>query len=134
MKNTKLQIKSKHQIQNSRQYDLEERTLTFSKRIVDICKKVEKNTVNFKITDQLIRSGTSVGANYREANETDTKRDFLHRIRIAKKEAKETTYWLKLLKHANQQFTKEIDLLIQESIELMKILASIYEKSKFKRV
>lgn len=81
------------------------------------------------ITDQLIRSASSIGANYREANETDTKKDFKNRIRIAKKEAKETIYWLELLIENNPILKKEIKALIEESTQLMKILASIYGKT-----
>lgn len=61
---------------NSKQYDLEDRTLEFGKRIIRLAKALPKNTVNFKLVDQVVRSGTSMGANYREANETETKKDF----------------------------------------------------------
>lgn len=57
-------------------YDLEERTLDFGKRIIRMAKSLPKNTINFKLINQVVRSGTSVGANYREANETETKKDF----------------------------------------------------------
>ncbi len=79
-------------IQNSKQYDLEGRTLEFSKRIIRLSKALPKNTINFRLADQLIRSGTSIRANYREANETETKKDFKFRIRICRKEGKETIY------------------------------------------
>lgn len=111
-------------------YNLEDRTLEFSKELIQVCKSLPKNTVNFKLVDQCIRSGTSIGANYREANETDSKKDFKNRIRISKKEAKETIYWLELLIYANPELEMEISHLLEESKELMKILASIYEKSK----
>lgn len=116
---------------NSKPYNLEERTLEFSKQIIQLCKKLPKNTINFKMIDQLIRSATSIGANYREANETDTKKDFKNRIRIAKKEAKETIYWLQLLIETNQYLKNEISIILNESEELMKILGSIYEKTKY---
>jgi len=87
---TKLQINTNNKILRGKTYNLEARTLEFSKGPIRLCKKLPKNTVNFKLVDQGIRSGTSIGANYREANETDTKRDFRNRVRIAKKEAKET--------------------------------------------
>ena len=60
--------------QNTKQYDLEERTLEFGKRIIRLCKELPKNTINFKLIDQVVRSGTPMGANYREANETETKK------------------------------------------------------------
>jgi four helix bundle protein len=116
---------------NSKPYNLEKRTLEFSKQVIKLCKQLPKNTVNFKLIDQLVRSATSVGANYREANEADTKRDFRNRIRISKKEAKETIYWLELLKTANSiNLEKEIIILLEESKELMKILGAIYEKAR----
>jgi four helix bundle protein len=109
-------------------YQLEERTLLFSKNIIDLCKSLKNNTVNYKLIDQLVRSATSVGSNYREANETDTKKDFRNRVRIAKKEAKETIYWLTLIEHSNTERVDDISPLISEANELMKILASIYQK------
>jgi four helix bundle protein len=111
-------------------YDLEERTLDFSKRIIKMAKSLPKNTINFKLIDQVARSGTSMGANYREANETETKKDFKYRIRICRKEGKETVYWLKLIIEANPEFKKRIEPLLQESSELVKIFASILEKCK----
>ena len=118
------------EIQKSKPYDLEERTLEFSKKLIRVCKELPKNTINFKLVDQVIRSGASMGANYREANETETKKDFSFRIRICRKEGKETIYWLHLIIEANQELKSRIDPLIQETIELVKIFASIAEKSK----
>ena len=73
-------------------YDLEERTLTFAKRVINFCKSLPNNTVNFKLVDQLIRSAGSIGANYREVNESLGEKDFLMRLRISRKEAKETSF------------------------------------------
>ena len=95
-----------------------------------MCQALPKNTINFKLIDQVIRSGTSMGSNYREANETETKKDFKYRIRICRKEGKETIYWLHLAIEANPEFNKRIMPLLQETIELVKIFASILEKSK----
>ena len=117
-------------IQNSKQYDLEERTLEYSKRIIRLCKKLPKDIINLKLSSQLIRSGTSMGANYREANETEIKKDFRFRIRICRKEGKETIYWLKLVIEANPTFEKRINPLLEETFELVKIFASILEKFK----
>ncbi len=114
-------------------YDLEERTLEFGRSVVRLCKTLPKNNVNYRLGDQCLRSGTSIGANYREANETDTKRDFQHRIRIAKKEAKETIYWINLILEANPSLRDEILPLLKEAEELMKILGSIYEGTKGKK-
>lgn len=118
------------QIQISKKYDLEDRTLEFGKRIIRLAKALPKNSVNFNLIDQVTRSGTSMGANYREANETQTKKDFLFRIRICRKEGKETIYWLHLIVEANPEFAERIQPLLQETVELVKIFATIAEKSK----
>ena len=117
-------------IRNSKQYDLEERTLEFGKRIIHLSKALPKNTINFKLIDPIIRSGTSIGANYREANETETKKDFRYRIRVCRKEGKETIYWLNLIIEANLAFKERIEPLLQETTELVKIFAAILEKAK----
>jgi len=109
-------------------YDLEDRTKSFSIKIIHLCKKLPFNTVNHRLIDQLIRSSTSIGANYREANETDTKKGFKNKITIAKKEAKETIYWLELILEANSGIKDEMFSLLDESKQLIKILASIYDK------
>ncbi|PIP62813.1 four helix bundle protein [Candidatus Roizmanbacteria bacterium CG22_combo_CG10-13_8_21_14_all_35_9] len=109
-------------------YDLEDRTKSFSIKIIHLCKKLPFNTVNHRLIDQLIRSSTSIGANYREANETDTKKDFKNKITIAKKEVKETIYWLELILEANSGIKDEMFSLLDESKQLIKILASIYDK------
>ena len=73
----------------SKQYDLEERTLKFSRKNIQLCKQLPKDSINNNLINQLIRSATSIGANYREANDALGKKDFIHRVRIARKEAKE---------------------------------------------
>ena len=133
--NSKFEIRSSKQAlnskySNSKQYNLEARTLEFGKRIIKMCKALPKNYINLRLGDQCLRSGTSVGANYREANETETKKDFKNRIRISKKEAKETIYWLELIIDANPQLNERITPLLEEAKELMKILGAIYEKTK----
>jgi len=115
---------------NNKIYDLEDRTLKFGKRIIRMCQALPKNTINFKLIDQIMRSGTSMGANYREANETETKKDFKYRIRICRKEGKETIYWLNLIIEANPAYKERVIPLIQETTELVKIFAAILEKSK----
>ncbi len=110
-------------------YDLEERTLNFTKDVIDFCKKLPKNTINMELTGQLVRASGSVGANYIEANESLSKKDFFHRIKICRKEAKESRYWLRVAVSANPEFEKEGEPLLQESLELTKIFGSILEKS-----
>lgn len=117
------------QITISKRYDLEDRTLQFAKNIIGLCKKLPGNTVNFKLIDQIVRSATSIGANYREANDSLSKKDFTNRLRISRKEAKETSFWLELIKDTNRQFEKDIDILIDECIQLRNILSAIISKS-----
>lgn len=110
-------------------YDLEERTLEFAKGIIRLCQKLPKNVINFKLIGQLIDSSGSVGANYREANEKLSKKDFVHRMKISRKECKESTYWLELLKEANPDNKEEINRFIVESQELRNIFTAIIDKS-----
>ncbi|PIR78193.1 MAG: four helix bundle protein [Candidatus Magasanikbacteria bacterium CG10_big_fil_rev_8_21_14_0_10_36_16] len=111
-------------------YNLETRTLEFAKRIAKMCKALEKSAINDVYIKQIMRSSTSVGANYREANEKLSTKDFLHRIKISRKECKETTYWIELIIDNNKKLEKRINQLLDESIELRKILSTIIDKSK----
>lgn len=118
------------QIQNSKHYDLEDRTFKFAKEIIGLTKKLSKNIANIEIIKQLVRSAGSVGANYIEANESLSKKDFIMRIKICRKETKESIYWLKLLEIGNDKEKEAQNILIQEATELMKIFGAILEKSK----
>lgn len=109
-------------------YDLENRTLLFTKSIIQFINLIQKSLANIEIAKQLIRSSGSIGANYIEANEALSKKDFIYRIKICRKEAKETTYWIKLLE-VNSDLNDERNNLIQESIELTKIFGSIYRNT-----
>lgn len=113
-------------------YDLEERTLKFSKRLLVLVQTLPKNGLNNHLKNQCFRSGTSVGANYREANDAVGKKDFLFRLKISRKEAKETTYWLELISDANPKLKKRLNNIIQESRELTYILSSIIKKTQDK--
>jgi len=118
-------------ITNSKPYDLEERTFQFAKSVRIFVKALPKTLANIDDSKQLVRSSGSVGANYIEANESLSKKDFLMKIRISRKEAKESAYWLRLI-HETNKLKNGIDVqnLMQEAIELKKILSSILEKSK----
>lgn len=119
------------QISNSKQYDLEERTFEFAKRTREFIRRLPKNTTNYEDSSQLTRSSGSIGANYIEANESLSKKDFVMRIKISRKEAKETVYWLKLVDMGrNTDLEKERQFLIDEGTQLMKILSSIMRKSE----
>ena len=110
-------------------YDLEERTYCFAKQVAVFCKRLPYSHSNKEYTIQAIRSSSSVGANYIEANEALSRKDFLMRVKISRKEAKESTYWLKLIIDTNPaDFIKEGTILKDESIELKKILSSIIGK------
>ncbi|MDP2971109.1 MAG: four helix bundle protein [Deltaproteobacteria bacterium] len=110
-------------------FDLEKRTLEFSKNVIRLCKQLPKNVINNELIGQLIRASGSIGANYREANDALSKKDFKHRIKITRKEAKEAHYWLELLIEANPEFKEKIDILLKEALELKKIFSSIVDKS-----
>ncbi len=111
-------------------YDLEERTYEFA-RDVRLCVKHLHAIWSLDDVRQVIRSSGSVGANYIEANEALSKKDFLMRMRICRKEAKETVYWLRLLRDLNPEADIErLSLLMNEATELKKIFSAIIEKSK----
>lgn len=118
--------------QNSKRiYDLEERTFEFAKSVRLFVKTLPKSIGNIEDCKQLIKSSGSVGANYREANEALSKKDFVFRIKISRKEAKESIYWLRLIDESNRlPNSEEAEGLIQEANELKKILSSIVQKSK----
>ena len=116
------------QNQNSKSYDLEDRTLQYAKNVIKFVTNLPKTLPNIENSRQLVRASGSVGANYIEANESLSKKDFIMRIKICRKESKESRYWLKLVSCKNES-EKEQKILIQESTELMKIFGSILEKS-----
>lgn len=118
-------------IQISKPYDLEERTFQFAKAVRIFVKTLPKTIANIEDGKQLIRASGSVGANYREANESLSKKDFVIRMKISRKEAKESVYWLRLIYETNQLTNAgDAQNLIQEATELKKILSAILEKSK----
>ena len=114
-----------------RKYDLEERTYRFAKAVRDFVKKLPRTICNQEDVKQLVRASGSVGANYIEANEALGKKDFQMHIKISRKEAKESRYWLRLLDTGgNTSLDTERAQLIQESTELKKIFSSILGKSE----
>lgn len=116
---------------NSKQYDLEERTLEFAKRTRSFVKKLDKSIANIEDCKQLIKASGSVGANYIEANEALGKKDFLMRIKICRKEAKESRYWLRLINTGGKsEIEKERDFLENEARELTHIFGAILTKSQ----
>lgn len=117
-------------IKNPKQYDLEERTLKFAIDVRLFVIKLPQTLINREDVKQVIRSSGSMGANYIEANESLGAKDFVMRMKICRKEAKETHYWLTILSKTNGAFTETIALLSAEAVELKKIFSAIIEKSK----
>jgi four helix bundle protein len=116
---------------NSKQYDLEDRTLEFARRVRRFVKSLPKTIAMVEDCKQLVRASGSVGANYIEANESLSKKDFIMRVKVCRKEAKESRYWLKLIDTDNvAEHEKERVFLIAESTELMKIFGAIFQKSQ----
>lgn len=111
-------------------YDLEERTTKFSKDILALCKQIKISIHNKNIIEQLIRSATSVGANYCEANGSSSRKDFRNKIHICKKEAQETRYWIALLEGLEVTKRNELRDLKKEAHELVLIFGKIAISSK----
>ena|SRR3989344_8625365 len=106
-------------------YNLEERTIKFSEEIIVFARSFKKDIVSFPLVSQLIRSATSIGANYFEANGVSSKKDFKNKIYLCKKEARETKYWLQLIAKANPEHQARSRQLWQEAQELTLIFSKI---------
>lgn len=113
-----------------RAFNLEERTALFAEDIIKLCKTVPQNRVATPIVDQLLRAGTSIGANYSEATGASSKRDFINKVFLCKKEAIETKYWLRLLSKAQENRAQECRMLWREAQELTLIFSKIAGKSR----
>jgi len=112
-------------------YDLTERTKQFGKEIIRLCKQLPKTSIINPLVNQIIRSGTSVGANYAEANGASSKKDFRNKIFICKKECIETKYWIEMLIEADTNNSNKIHLeeLLKEAHELTLIFSKIAKNS-----
>ena len=108
--------------------DLEERTARFGEAVIRSCKKVPRNSINDRLTGQLTGASTSVGANYAEANEGVSKKDFRYSVSRAKKEAKESRFFLRMIAASEPDLADEARRLYREANELLLILSSIYRK------
>lgn len=107
------------------EYNLEERTKEFSKNIIKFLRKIKKHKINENITSQLLRSATSVGANYCEANNASSKKDFKNKIFICKKEIQETKYWIEMLAEANPEERENLKCFWKEAHEITLIFNKI---------
>ncbi len=110
--------------------ELEQRTKRFALRVIGFVAELPKSKVNDVLGYQLLKSGTSIGANYREANRAESRNDFIHKIGVVEKEAAETQYWLELSQEARLGSTQERQWLLQESGELLAIFTSIGKTTK----
>src|SRR4030095_1301086 len=128
MRLTKLETGDRIQ---TKQYDLEDRSFTFAKDVRTLVKRIPKTVANIQDAKQLVRASGSVGANYIEANESLNKKDFLMRIKICRKEAKESRYWLRLIDVGDDATVEKDRLdLIKEATELTNIFGAIHRKSE----
>ena len=116
----------------SNKYDLEERTAKLAEEIIKLVKSIKINSINKRIVEQIVGSGGSIGANYCEANEAESKQDFKHKIGICKKETKETKHWLRLLAMANPEIKGKLRELYKENQELLLIFSSILKSANKK--
>jgi len=133
-------MKSQSQISNPNkipgkksQYDLIERTAKFGENIIEFACNLPKNEINRPLVNQIVRSGTSIGANYMEADASVSKKDFENKVGIARKEARETMHWLRMIAKANSNKKNECRQLHKEAQELVWIFSSIINNSKKKK-
>ena len=120
-----------NQVQNpntKKVYDIEDRTALFGEEIIKFLKTLTDNYINKPLISQLIRSATSIGANYMEADCAESKKDFRHKISICKKESKETTHWLRMIATANPDKTNACRNFWKEAHELTLIFFAIIKK------
>ncbi len=116
--------------ENSKKYDLIDRTSQFGSNVILFAKSINNDAINKPLISQIVRSSTSIGANYMEADGAESKKDFQHKLCICKKESKETIHWLKMLEVSNPTKSVIIKPLIQEAHELSLIFSSIINKLK----
>ena len=118
--------------QSEKQRDLAERTFDFAVSVIRFLKTVQYSKENDVVRTQLVKSATSVGANYEEAQGAYSKEDFSYKISICFREAKESSYWLRIMKAADISISQDLDYLIQESNELRNIFGSISKKVHYR--
>jgi len=114
--------------EDKNKFDLEQRTAQFGEQVIALAKRISSTPVNLPLIDQVIRASTSVGANYCEANNAESKKDFRHKIGLCRKESRETMHWLRMIASSEPKLKKEIRKLWQEAKELNLIFAAIIRK------
>ena len=123
----------KEKLSTRKKYDLESRTAQFGELVIESVRKIKPDHINKSIISQLVRASGSIGANYCEAVEAESKRDFIHKISISKKEIKETKHWLQLLVKANPDFRVSARELWKEAQELLLIFSKTLITSRFNK-
>lgn len=113
--------------------DIRERTLEFAVKVITLAEQLPKTNAGNVLAKQLIRSGTSIGANVEEATAASSKEDFTYKMNIALREARETHYWLRIIKETKMISSAQIDSLLQEAEEIKKILGAIVSKARGRR-
>jgi four helix bundle protein len=114
----------------SNSYDLEERTSKFAEAVLELCLTISETAVTRPLISQMVRSATSVGANYCEADDAESPKDFRHKIALCRKEARETKYWCRMMAKAVPKEKPTVRVLWKEAKELNLIFSSIYRKTK----
>lgn len=115
---------------DKKKYDLGERSFRFSREVIALCSRVPKSRVNDPVVSQLVRSGTSIGANYAEADAANSKKDFINKIAISKKEVNETKYWIRVLAEMLPAEKGLLRKMFREVQELNLIFSAIIRKAK----
>lgn len=123
-------LRGRSEITHMGSRDIEERTFTFAVRIVKLVNAIPRTTVGAVAARQLVRSGTSVGANVEEAQGSHSKRDFAHRMNVARREAREALYWLRLVAESELLEKERFEDIIGEADELVRILTTIVKRSR----
>jgi four helix bundle protein len=113
---------------NKKEYDLEARTSSFGEKCILMCKKIKQDIITKPLISQIVRSSTSVGANYAEANGASSKKDFKNKIHICKKEIQETKHWLHMISVASPESAEETRVIWKEAQELTLIFGKIISK------
>lgn len=113
-------------------FDIRERSFRFGVRIVRLVMSLPKNSVGFALGNQVIRSGTAIGANIEEAQNSGTRKEFIRSLTISLKEARETEYWLRIISETDLIKSERLTGLIEENKEIIKILTTIVKNAKLK--
>jgi four helix bundle protein len=124
-----LEVREQRDLNNRKKFDLGERTALFGESIIDFAKKIPVNSITRRLIGQLVGAGTSVGANYHEADCAESRRDFEHKLGISKKEANETKFFLRMIVRAVPNLQQEAEVIKKEAEELKLILVTIINKS-----